>query len=125
VDIVELHKVFPLPAIVWAACGKDPGWTPHSLLTMMRRFARLDPAKLEEIQARKLDPVALKTARVEMSIYAEEEMTRLADTQPDLPIGVAFVNKADVPGWLGSDPGLKIHSPSLRGCLPQIHGLDL
>ena len=25
VDIVELHKIFPLPAIVWAACGKDPG----------------------------------------------------------------------------------------------------
>jgi len=25
VDIVELHRTFPLPAICWAACGKDPG----------------------------------------------------------------------------------------------------
>jgi hypothetical protein len=28
VDIVELHKTYPLPAICWAACGKDPGFTP-------------------------------------------------------------------------------------------------
>src|SRR5262245_54665880 len=28
VDIVELHKTFPLAAICWAACGKDPGFTP-------------------------------------------------------------------------------------------------
>ena len=62
VDIVELHRTFPLPAICWAACGKDPGFTPLSLLKMMRRFARLDPAKLEEIRAHVIDPRALKEA---------------------------------------------------------------
>src|SRR5262245_291607 len=41
VDIVELHKTFPLPAICWAACGKDPGFSPLSLLKMMKRFARV------------------------------------------------------------------------------------
>ena len=67
VDIVELHQTFPLPAICWAACGKDPGFTPLSLLKMMRRFAKIDPAKLEEIQARALDPMKLKIAWIEMS----------------------------------------------------------
>lgn len=33
VDIVELHRSYPLAAICWAACGKDPGFTPLSLLT--------------------------------------------------------------------------------------------
>src|SRR5205814_4095770 len=78
VDIVELHKTFPLAAICWAAPGKDPGFTPLSLLKMMKRFARIDPAKLEEIQARALDPVALKMAWIEMSDAAEAKMICVA-----------------------------------------------
>ena len=97
VDIVELHKIYPLSAIVWAACGKDPGFTPLSLLKMMRRFARLDPAKLDKIKARDLNPVALKTAWMKMADDAEGEMTHLADSQPDLPIGVAFVDATGNP----------------------------
>jgi hypothetical protein len=124
VDIVELHKIFPLPAICWAACGKDPGFTPVSLLKMMKRFARLDPAKLEEIQARALNPVALKTAWIEMSDAAESNMIRLADEQPNLPIGVAFVDAAGKPAWIGDDPTLRPHAPSLRGCWPTVHGLE-
>lgn len=124
VDIVELHKTFPLPAICWAACGKDPGFTPLSLLKMMRRFAKVDPAKLEEIQARALDPVKLKMAWIEMSDAAEAEMIRVADEQPDLPIGVAFVDAAGKPGWIGNDAALKAHAPSVRGCWPTVHGLE-
>jgi hypothetical protein len=124
VDIVELHKTYPLPAICWAACGKDPGFTPLSLLKMMKRFARIDPAKLEEIQARALDPVALKMAWIEMSDEAEARMIRVADEQPDLPIGVAFVDTAGRPGWIGDDPSLRPHAPSVRGCWPVVHGLE-
>ena len=123
VDIVELHQTFPLPAICWAACGKDPGFTPLSLLKMMRRFAKIDPAKLEEIQARALDPMKLKIAWIEMSDAAEAEMIRVADEQPDLPIGVAFVDVAGKPGWIGSDTTLKPHAPSVRGCWPTVRGL--
>jgi hypothetical protein len=38
VDIVELQRTFPLPAICWAACGKDPGFTPLSRLTRPSHF---------------------------------------------------------------------------------------
>ncbi len=124
VDIVELHKRFPLAAICWAACGKDPGFTPLSLLKMMKRFARIDPAKLEEIQAGALDPIALKIAWTEMSAEAEAKMIRLADERPDLPIGVAFVDSAGRPGWLGDNPELRLHAPSVRGCWPKVHGLQ-
>jgi hypothetical protein len=60
VDIVELGKTFSLSAICWAACGKDPGFSPLSLLKMMRRFAKIDPVELHEIQARALDQITLK-----------------------------------------------------------------
>jgi hypothetical protein len=124
VDIVGLHSTFPLSAICWAACGKDPGFTPLSLLKMMKRFARVDPAKLEEIQARKLDPIALKMAWIEMSDAAEAEMIRVADERPDLPIGVAFVDASGKPGWIGNDATLRLHAPSVRGCWPTVHGLE-
>jgi hypothetical protein len=125
VDIVELQRTFPLPAICWAACGKDPGFTPLSRLKMMRRFAKIAPAKLEEIQARALDPVKLKMAWIEMSDAAEAEMIRMAEEQPDLPIGVAFVDAAGQQGWIGTDATLKPRAPSVRGCWPTVRGLDL
>lgn len=124
VDIVELHRTYPLPAIVWAACGKDPGFSPGLLLEMMRRFARVHPDKLKSIQARELDPVALKVAWIEMSDYAERQFELVADSQPDMPIGVAFVDKNGKPGWIGDDPTLQIHRPSICGCLPVVHVND-
>ena len=124
VDIVELHKTFPLPAICWAACGKDPGFSPLSLLKMMRRFAKISPTELDKIKARALDPMALKTAWIEMSDAAEAEMIRLADERTDLPIGVAFVDAAGKPAWIGNDATLRLHAPSVRGCWPTVHGLQ-
>lgn len=121
IDIVELHKTYSLPAVVWAACGKDEGFSPRYLLGMMRRFARIDPAKVSKIQAREIDQQALKRAWIEMSDYAEQEITRLADSQSNMPIGVAFVDKNGKPGWIGEDPTLTVHRPSVRGCLPVVH----
>jgi hypothetical protein len=124
VDIVELNKIYPLPAICWAACGKDPGFTPLRLLKWMKRFAKVDSARLEEIRARAIDPVALKMAWLQMSDDAEAKMIRVADEHPDLPTGVAFVDGAGRPGWIGDDPTLRPHAPSVRGCWPKVHRLQ-
>lgn len=120
VDIIELNRLFPLEAIVWAACGKDEGFSPLFLLEMMRRFARITRATLKEIQARQLDPIELKRAWIAMSDRADAEITRIADTQPDTPIGVAFVDGKGKPGWIGNHADLQIHRPTVRGCLPTI-----
>jgi hypothetical protein len=124
VDIVEFHRTFPLAAVCWAACGKDPGFTPLSLLRMMRRFARVNPAELDKIAARALDPTVLKTLWIEMSDDAEVKITALADERPDIPMGVAFVNAVGQPGWIGDSPSLRPHAPSVRGCWPVLHGLE-
>lgn len=91
---------------------------------MMRRFARISRSTLKEIQAREFDPVALKKTWIEMSDRAEAEITRLADTQPDMPIGVAFVDPAGSPGWIGNDPTLRPHPASLRGCWPEVYPVE-
>lgn len=124
VDIVELTRRFPLSAICWAACGKDPGFTPLSLLGMMRRFARIDPVELDKIQARALDPVALKAEWVTTSDEAASQMAAIADARPDLPIGIAFLDESGAPGWIGDDPTLRAHPPSIRGCWPTVHGIE-
>jgi len=124
VDIIELGGRFPLAAICWAACGKDPGFTPLSLLKMMRRFARVDPLELDKIRARALEPTTLKAKWVAMSDEAEAGMTRLADERPDIPIGVAFVDASGAVGWIGDDPALRPHAPSVRGCWPTVRGVE-
>ena len=40
-----------------------------------------------------------------------------------MPIGIAFVDAAGQPGWIGNDPTLKLHAPAIRGCLPRLSGL--
>lgn len=124
IDILDFARLYSLEAITWAACGKDEGFSPLFLLKMMRRFAKIEPGTLEEIKARDLDPIAMKAEWIDICDHAEAEMIRLADTQLDMPIGVAFVDDQGNPGWIGKNPNLHIHRPSLRGCWPVIHGAE-
>ncbi len=40
-DVLTAHeKILPLAGLVWAACGKDPGFSPDSLLELLRRWRR-------------------------------------------------------------------------------------
>jgi hypothetical protein len=64
--------------------------------------------------------VAMKKEWIEICDAAEAEMIHLADTELDMPIGVAFVDDQSEPGWIGRDPSLQIHRPSLRGCWPTV-----
>ena len=41
-----------------------------------------------------------------------------------MPIGVAFVDNDGKPGWIGDDPSLAVHFPSVRGCWPVISGVE-
>jgi hypothetical protein len=61
-DILFVHReILPLGALVWAAVGKDPGFTPFSLLELLRRrgkyrsedFKRLHLARDVDLQETK------------------------------------------------------------------------
>ena len=61
-DAVDLHRrVLALGALCWAACGKDPGFTPLSLLDLLRRRGRVREEDLARLDlATPIDLRALK-----------------------------------------------------------------
>ena len=62
VDILFVHeRVLPLSALAWAAVGKDPGFTPLSLVEFLRRRGRHRPEDMARLNlAVPFDPVASK-----------------------------------------------------------------
>ena len=66
-DTVHVHlHVLPLGALVWAAAGKDPGFTPHSLLDLLRRRGRVRPEDLRRLNlAEPIELPALKSTWLE------------------------------------------------------------
>jgi len=125
VDILVWSQRFGLPSILWAACGKDPGYNPLSLLEQMRRSARIDPGQLAMLKARAIDPQRIKQNWLSAAASAEEAMTDLADAQPDLETGVLFLNQSSLVCWPAPDrpfteQGFLIRRPSLGGCIPII-----
>lgn len=99
-DTIDLHdKVLPLGALCWAACGKDPGFSPLSLLELLRRrgriraedIARLDlvePIELQQLKDQWLE--ALDTVEPFVSSRPADEVgclyyssTREAFVDPD------------------------------------------
>jgi hypothetical protein len=58
VDILHFHRaLLPLGALCWAACGKDPGYTPLSMLDLLRRRGRVRPEDLARLDL--AEPIAL------------------------------------------------------------------
>lgn len=124
IDILELSKKFSLETITWAACGKDEGFSPLFLLKMMLRFAKIVPDTLKNIAARDLDPIQMKKDWIHFCDQAEAEMTHLADEQPDIPIGVVFLDENNQIDWPRRNPKVTAHRPCLRGSWPTIAGLE-
>jgi hypothetical protein len=63
-DTLHCHAhVLTLGALVWAAPGKDPGFSPLSLLELLRRRGRVRPEDLARLHL--ADPVDLKELKAE------------------------------------------------------------
>jgi hypothetical protein len=61
-DTLHLHRrVLVLGALCWAACGKDPGFTPLSLLELLRRRGQVRAEDLERLDL--AEPVDLPTLK--------------------------------------------------------------
>ena len=63
VDIMYLHeRVLPLAALVWAAAGKDPGFSPISLLELLKRRGHHRPEEIARLHlAAPFDLIAQKS----------------------------------------------------------------
>jgi hypothetical protein len=103
-DILDLHAAtLPLGALCWAAAGKDPGFTPLTLLELLRRrgryhaedFERLhlvEPVDLPALKARWLEALAGAEAFVRSRppgeigcLYYSPHLARFTAPGPDGP----------------------------------------
>lgn len=91
-DAVHLHRnVLPLGPLCWAACGKDPGFTPLSLLELLRRRGRVRPEDLERLDlAVSLDLRELKREW----LAALESVEPFVASRPPGEIGCLYYSRA-------------------------------
>lgn len=108
VDVVQLHeRVIPLPAAIWAACGKDPGFTPDLMIDCMRRRSLIRSEQLEgEALVQPVDPVELKRRWMGML----EEVKDVIRHWPPQDLGCIYVDSR----------GECVGAPAERD-LPQVH----
>lgn len=69
-DTLEVQReVLPLGALVWAAAGKDPGYTPLLLLELLKRRGRFQPEDFQRLHLTR--PPNLQELRAEWSAALE------------------------------------------------------
>lgn len=92
IDTIDLHqRVLTLGALCWAACGKDPGFTPLSLLELLRRRGRLREEDLARLDlAEPLDLTKIKRRWLE----ALESVTVFVDALPLEETGCLYYSPA-------------------------------
>lgn len=123
-DIVYIHeRILSLGALCWAAVGKDPGFTPLSLLELLKRRGRHNPAELARLHlAAPVDLVATKT----LWLTALEEAEVFVRARPEAELGCLYYSAATkgfvmpLPESDYASHGLSLHFGSPGGVLPQV-----
>jgi len=122
VDILYLHDNFlSLGALAWAACGKDPGFTPEFLLDHAGRHVSYTQADLDRLELS--SPLNLRELKIKW-LRAEEEARALISALPASEIGCLYLDRdgAPVPPKPDSSEfsSLIRHSGCLRGAWPVV-----
>lgn len=92
VDVLFVHDhVLPLGALSWAAVGKDPGFTPLSLLELLKRQGRYRPEDFSRLDLR--EPFDLVAARISWRA-ALEDAEAFCRTSPPDEIGCLYWSRS-------------------------------
>lgn len=119
IDTLHFHREFlPLGALCWAACGKDPGFTPLSILELIRRRGRIRQEELDRLEL--AVPIDLKELKQEW-LQALESVEPFAASRPRDEIGCLYFSPATKqfvdPNQVG---GAVPHFGRPEGLLPQV-----
>lgn len=127
VDVIQCHdRLQPLGFLAWAACGKDPGFSPEGLLEHAARSGRYSADEVQGLSfdGQPPDPAALsRTWRAMLSAAAEIVATLPAEEvgkcvlAPDGRLfrgGVSELRRALALGAVTFHPG------RIRGALPRL-----
>ena len=129
VDVLECHeKIQPFGYLAWAACGKDPGFNPLSLLSEARRSGRYSQAELDELSFDgKIPDAGVLGSRWHAVLKEAEQLCRLLE---EAESGVCVLEKdgnlchrspADLPSAL-AEGRLLFHRGSIKGAFPVVRG---
>jgi hypothetical protein len=81
------HNVLVLGALCWAACGKDPGFTPLSLLELLRRRGRIREEDLERLDL--AEPIDLRETKSDW-IESLNSVEPFVDSLPPEEVGCLY-----------------------------------
>lgn len=119
VDILYVHRtLLPLAALCWAAPGKDPGFTPLSLLELLKRRGRNRPEDFARLSlAEPFDAVRAKEAWLAALADAEAFAAR----RPAAELGCLYWSRREQRFVLpGEDEPVVPHFGQPGGVLPQV-----
>ncbi len=122
VDTLHLHETFlHLGALAWAACGKDPGFTPGFLLEQAGRHVAYTQADLDRLHLR--TPLDLRSMKRSW-LTAAEEAALLVATLPAEEMGCLYLDSnghPTTPDPASSDFGeVHRHHGSIGGTWPTV-----
>lgn len=122
VDTLYLHRnVLELGPLVWAAVGKDPGFSPLSLLELLRRRGRIRPEELARLHLS--TPLDVRKVKEEW-MAALQSAEAFVSSRPPEEVGCLYY---DPDAGRFGDPG-RMKSEAIRhygrpgGVLPQVAG---
>jgi hypothetical protein len=76
-DLLHIHENhLPLGAVLWAAVGKDPGYSPERLAAEIRRNARYRPDEYEALSMAEPFDAGAVNSRLRVALDAAEEFMR-------------------------------------------------
>lgn len=92
IDTLYIHQnVLPLGALCWAAVGKDPGFTPHSLLELIRRRGKLQSEDLRRLHL--LTPVDHHLIKMQW-LEAIEQAEQFIRKRPVHELGCLYYSRS-------------------------------
>jgi hypothetical protein len=129
VDILYVHeRILALGAVCWAAAGKDPGFTPHSLIDLLKRRGRPRQEELDRLHL--VEPLDVVSAK-ERWLAALEEAESFVDRRPAAELGCLYYSVARS-AFVVPDPDLDlaeqritVHFGSPGGVLPVPSGVPI
>jgi hypothetical protein len=122
VDVLHLHAAYlSLGAMAWAACGKDPGFTPELLLDHAGRHTAFTQSDLDRLSL--CAPLDFRSMK-QRWFAALDEARKLSVSLPPEEIGCLYVGRDQAPTTPDvSSAGFRTlirHTGCIRGAWPTV-----
>jgi hypothetical protein len=122
------ERVLALGALCWAAAGKDPGFTPHSLVDLLKRRGRPRQEELDRLHL--VEPVDVVSAKGRW-LRALEAAESFIEQRPAAELGCLYYSAAHDafvvprPDVNLAEQGITVHFSSPGGVLPVPSGVPI